>query len=333
MYTTIKKPSDYMTASIWTGNGTKITTGFSPDLIWFKARNAVSYAGILNAISGYDKYTQSFSTDAETTSTGMMVTDSTGYTPGSVLSSNSYVGWSWKANGAGSANTDGTINSTVSANTTSGFSIVSYTGNGTNNATVGHGLGVTPTLLIGKCLGTTANWQVVGNFGSLTEGKYLTLNETSAIGTSVNVSFDASATTVKFQGGQGINISGQPHIAYCFAEKKGFSKFGSYIGNNSNDGPFIYTGFKPAFVMIKNAHDATNWSITDNKRAGFNVDNDIIYANTSGAEDGSYQPIDHLSNGFKIRLNTEGYNGDGGDYIYMAFAEEPLVGDNPATAR
>ena len=169
-YTTINKSSEHMTASIWTGNGTKITTGFSPDWIWFKARNAVSYAGILNAITGYDKYVQSFSTDAETTSTGMMVTDSTGYTPGSVLSSNSYVGWSWKANGTGSANTDGSISSTVSANTTSGFSIVSFTGTGAN-ATVGHGLSSAPSMIIVKGRSFSDNWCVFHS--SLGGGKKL----------------------------------------------------------------------------------------------------------------------------------------------------------------
>jgi len=343
-YTTINKSGDYFNTKLYTGTGAtqSITgVGFQPDWTWIKRRSTSQDHNLYDAIRGATKALESNSTSVEQTKADDLTAfASDGFTLGSGVKTNAnnetHASWNWKANGAGSANTDGSISSTVSANTTSGFSIVSYTGNGTNNATVGHGLGVTPTLLIGKCLGTTANWQVVGNFGSLTEGKYLILNETSAIGTSSNVSFDASATTVKFQGGQGINISGQPHIAYCFAEKKGFSKFGSYTGNGNADGTFVYTGFKPAFVIHKRTDATSNWTMHDSTRSLFNTADERLYSNLSNAEDsGGNYGDDILSNGFKIRTTSSSWNASGGTYIYMAFAEAPLVGTNnvPCTAR
>ena len=341
-YTTINKSSEHMTASIWTGNGTKITTGFSPDWIWFKARNAVSYAGILNAITGYDKYVQSFSTDAETTSTGMMVTDSTGYTPGSVLSSNSYVGWSWKANGTGSANTDGSISSTVSANTTSGFSIVKYVGTGSgSNSTVGHGLGVTPSIILVKSLDSVTDWVVWHKDLPSQTNNYLRLNTNQAIGTTTNY-WNSYAPTNQVFGvspdGYNNNKSGEDTIAYCFSDVKGFSKMGSYTGNGSNDGSFCFTGMKPSFVMIKRTDSSASWLMFDNKRANpFNEITADLRADSSQAEDAStsYNNIDFLSNGFKIRKSNADINGYGATYIYMAFAEAPLVGTNnvPCTAR
>ena len=334
-YTTIPKSSDYMTASIWTGNGTKITTGFSPDLIWFKARNAVSYAGILNAITGYDKYLQSFSTDAETTSAGMMVTDSTGYTPGSVLSSNSYVGWSWKANGAGVSNTSGSITSTVSASATSGFSIVSYTGNQTSGATVAHGLGSKPAMMIFKERNGTTSWVVYHHKNtSAPATEYLQLNSSNATGDYAGYFNDTEPTSSVFTLGNdtGINQSGDTYIAYCFAEKQGYSKFGSYIGNGNADGTFVYLGFKPAFVMAKSSTSVTEWHMADTARRPNNP-NDVYLAASSSAAESTSNGVDFLSNGIKINTSQGGWNQSGATFIYMAFAEEPLVGDNPATAR
>jgi len=352
-YTTINKSSLHMNTKLYTGNGgTQAVTGvgFQPDWVWTKCRNDSHNHNIFDAVRGITKRIHSDTTASETTNAESLKSfDSDGFTMGTQTNVNqnsgTYASWNWKANGQGSSNTDGSINTTyTSANTTSGFSIIKYTGNGTNNATVGHGLGVTPTLLIGKCLGTTANWQVVGNFGSLTEGKYLILNEPSAIGTSSNVSFDASATTVKFQGGQGINISGQPHIAYCFAEKTGYSKFGSYVGNGNADGTFVYTGFKPAWIMFKRTDNTGNWYIKDNKRSGTSAGqnfgqmnpNQTQYpsADTSSVENKtSGYAMDILSNGFKTRGTDSGINASGGTYIYMAFAEAPLVGTNDVTAK
>ena len=331
-YTTIKKPSEHMTASLWTGNGTKITTGFSPDFIWFKARNAVSYAGILNAITGYDKYLQSFSTDAETTSAGMMVTDSTGYTPGSVLSSNSYVGWSWKANGAGSANTAGSISSTVSASATSGFSIVSWTGTGAN-ATIGHGLSSVPKMILTKSRSAIGNWYVYHATQGAT--KFFQLQAGDAVATNSTIWNNTEPTSSVFSTGTAFD-NGTDYIAYCFADVQGYSKFGSYVGNGNVDGTFVYTGFKPAFVIYKNANAVLHWGMYDNKRSPSNVVDDLLFPNLSNAEAaGSARSLDLLSNGFKIRATADipDINGSGNTIIYMAFAEQPLVGDNPATAR
>ena len=342
-YTTINKSTDYFNNKIYTGNGSTnaITgVGHQPDLVWIKSRTEAHHHRLFDAVRGATKKIFSSQTNAESTDAGSLTSfDADGFThAGGDTDGNgngqSYASWNWKANGTGSANTDGSISSTVSANTTSGFSIVKYTGNGTNNATVGHALNATPKLLIGKCLGTVSNWQVVGNFGSLTEGKYLILNEPNAIGTSSNVSFDASATTVKFQGGQGLNISGQPHIAYCFADVTGYSKFGTYYGNGSTDGTFIYTGFKPAWVMVHALDSAQGWWMFDNKR-----DNDgNAIGKRLGAErtdsEATGDKLDFVSNGFKWRDGDNAWNyASGHQYIYMCFAEAPLVGSNGVTAK
>ena len=160
-YTTINKPSEHFNTVTWTGNGSKITTGLRPDLIWYKARNVSGYGGVVNAIRGDDYYLQTYTTDAETYSSGLLVSDSTGFTPSSIFTTNSYVAWNWLANGAGVSNTDGSIASTVSANTTSGFSIVQYTGDGSGaSATIGHGLGVTPACVIMKPLNYGGAWWI-----------------------------------------------------------------------------------------------------------------------------------------------------------------------------
>ena len=243
-----------------------------------------------------------------------------------------YASWNFKANGAGSSDSSGSApTATVSANTTAGFSIVKYTtGSVGAGMTVPHGLGVKPDLIIFKKLNATGNPTMYHKDA----GGYLYINTNAAVTANTTWVTATSSLVTLANTWELYNNASSTYVMYCFAEKTGYSKFGKYVGNNSADGPFIFTGFKPKFVMIKNTHTTTNWSITDDKRAGFNVDNDIIYANTDGAEDGSYQPIDHLSNGFKIRLNTEGYNGNGGDYIYMAFGQ-PIISNSGtvATAR
>ena len=352
-YTTINKSTEHFNTKLYTGNGSNghaITgVGFSPSLVWLKNRSSGTAHVLVDAIRGQNKVLSSNNTEAEATtnankdfrsfdSDGFTVDTNENYGSTNTNGAN-IVAWNWLANGAGVANTDGDINSTVSVNTTSGFSIVKFVGNSTAGATVGHGLGAEPKLIFVKALDQTYNWCVYSksaNSGSGQNGGFY-LNGTDAWLSDSGFWNNTSANSSTFTLGSGfaVNNNGTNFIAYCFAEKQGYSKFGSYVGNNSDDGPFIYTGFKPAFVMIKNAHHATNWSITDDKRDGYNTaGNKVIYANTSGTED-TYYPIDHLSNGFKIRLNTEGYNGDGGDYIYMAFAEAPLVGSNnvPCTAR
>ena len=349
-YTTIKKPSDYFNTKLYTGTGAtqSITgVGFQPDFIWGKGRTLAGYNhGVVDIVRGTGKNIYTNLADAEETySTGVTSFDSDGFSVGSgnVFNngSNTYVAWNWLANNtSGSSNTVGDINSTVSVNTTSGFSIVSYTGTG-STATVGHSLGVAPKMYIVKRRDAGgASWCVyhasVGNTGAL----FLNSDAATSVSSSYwnNTSPTANVFTV---GGtnQAVNASGGTYVAYCFSEVKGFSKFGSYTGNGSTDGPFIYTGFKPAFLIYKGASGTgttDNWEMHDNKRDTSNPMDTVLYPNTTAAESNpasTTDRLDFLSNGFKIRTGSSDYNASGSTYIYMAFAEEPLVGDNPATAR
>ena len=345
-YTTIKKPSDYFNTLDYNGNGSNrsiIDVGFQPDWVWLKRRDQASFHYIFDSIRGVQKRISSNSTAAETTvSTSLTSFDSDGFglgTEGDVNESGgTYVAWNWKANGAGSANTDGSINSTVSANTTAGFSIVSYTGNGTGNSTIGHGLGTIPKFIIVKNLTTAQQWGTLSDsFNSASDPNILYLSNTTAEADDTNVwGTSANFTSSTFTVGDwnGSNQSGSNFIAYCWSEKQGFSKFGSYVGNGSTDGTFVYTGFKPAFVITKRTTDGSeSWHIFDNKRNTFNEVNTRIQANSNGGEDTAAPLGDFVSNGFKIRGTGGGINVSGKNFIYMAFAEEPLVGDNPATAR
>jgi len=344
-YTDIDKPSDYFNTSLWTGNGgTQSITGvgFQPDWVWGKGRTLVGYNhGLVDSVRGTGKNLYSNLTDAEQTySTGITSFDSDGFSVGSgnVFNngSNTYVAWNWLAdNTSGSSNTDGSITSTVSANTTSGFSIVSYTGTG-SNATVGHGLSSAPKMIIVKDRSAAKNWTVyhigVGN------DKDILLDVTNAENTSTAWNNTTPTSSVFSIGTLGnVNTSSNNYIAYCFAEKKGFSKFGSYTGNGNADGTFVYTGFKPAWVLVKRTDGVQDWFIIDNKRNTFNVSNTALLPNASDSDytDTNIYGKDMLSNGFKVRGSASRQNASGGTYIYMAFAEQPLVGTNniPATAR
>jgi hypothetical protein len=335
-YTTIKKPSDYFNTKLYTGNGStgqSITgVGFEPSLTWLKLRSTTGNHGLFDAVRGATKRLQSNQTNAEDTVASFASFDSDGFTLSDASQNNSgetFASWNWKANGTGSANTDGSISSTVSVNTTSGFSIVSYTGNGTDGATVGHGLGVAPKVIMIKRL-TTGDWL---NYHSAIGGdKYLILNKTDAQATASGI-FSSSTNTFGFPTSYGgTNPSSTAIIAYCFAEKTGYSKFGSYVGNGNNDGTFVYTGFKPGFVITKITSAVDNWILMDNKRLGYNGANYQLLPNSNLA-DQTPERLDLLSNGFKCRNGNGEVNGSGQTYIYMAFAEQPLIGDNPATAR
>ena len=340
-YTTIKKPSDYFNTKLYTGTGStqSITgVGFQPDLVWTKTRSNLESHELYDAVRGATKMISSNLTSAETTkSTALTGFDLDGFTLGSNgevnASGRTFASWNWLGANGTAANTDGSISSTVSANTTSGFSIVSYTGTGAN-ATVGHGLGVTPKMIIARSRsngGAGWNWGVYHKDLGNTNAMFL--NSTAA-STSVSAYWNNTSPTssVFSLGSDGVvNLSSGTFIAYCFAEKQGFSKFGSYVGNGSTDGTFVYTGFKPAFVITKaSSASGQGWHMQDNKRDGFNYDNKRLFANSSDSESGTTR-MDLLSNGFKYR-DGDG-NGNGITYIYMAFAEQPLVGDNPATAR
>ena len=347
-YTTIKKPSDYFNTKLYTGNGATLNVtgvGFQPDLVWQKSRSLAYNHNLYDVIRGANAHLRSNLTTAEASpSDGLTSFNSDGYTMvqgGAVEASNNgatYATWNWLANGTGVANTDGTISSTVSANTTSGFSIVKFTASGSGDETVGHGLGVKPKMVITKGLDATSPWNTYNENlnSSAPEDYYIALNSTSASASDSPGVFGAGMTSSTIGVGVGVGFtSGQDYIAYCFADVQGFSKFGSYVGNSSTDGAFVYTGFKPAFLLIKNASADQSWWMWDNKRIGYNGGgNHRFRTNGSDAEFAdSTSKVDLLSNGFKWRDGDNAYNFSGNNFIYMAFASEPLVGDNPATAR
>ena len=341
-FTTINKSTDYFNTKLYTGNGSSQTiTGlnFEPSWVWIKSRSNAEGHGLFDVLRGVTNRIQSNTLNAESSLAGSLQSfDSDGFTVGNDVGANgngqTFVSWNWKANGQGSSNTDGSINTTyTSANTTSGFSISTYTGTGAN-ATIGHGLGVAPQVVIYKRTNTTGNWFMYNkNIGNT---KYLNLDATSAVQTyNVFQNTDPSSTLLYVSGDSGANASGGTYVAYCFAEKQGYSKFGSYTGNGSTDGTFVYTGFKPAWIMVKEA-GVGNWIIKDSKIPAYNQNDVFIKANTSDAEStNAILGMDLLSNGFKVRASAGDMNGDGTEIFYMAFAEAPLVGSNnvPATAR
>jgi len=345
-YTTINKSVDYFNTKLYTGNGStqSITgVGFQPDMTWVKSRTTGGSTNNNHCINdvvrtkgtyGYPMIHPNLdATEYDPTSGNEVITDfqSDGFDLGGNENSNyntaTYASWNWKANGAGSANTDGSISSTVSASATSGFSIVKWTGTG-SSGTIGHGLGVAPKVVIVKRYTSTSDWVY---YTSTIDGSmdYLYLNLTNAKVDSGN----PVPTSSVFQKN---DTNGETQIAYCFAEKTGYSKFGSYTGNGSANGTFVYTGFKPAFVIHKRTDATSNWTMHDSTRSLINTADERLYSNLSNAEDsGGDYGDDILSNGFKIRTTSSSWNASGGTYIYMAFAEAPLVGTNnvPCTAR
>jgi len=338
----INKPNTYFNTKLYTGTGAtqSITgVGFQPDFTWIKGRTYIEDHMLQNSISGSTKTLRSNSTGAEYTPTGGLSSfDADGFSMGSDVAMNkvseSMCSWNWLAGGTASSNTDGSITSQVSANTTSGFSIVSYTGTGSGGATVGHGLGVAPKAVIVKSRGSAQNWFVNYPFG--TGNGYIMLNQTDAGDGANSTVWNSTAPTssvVTLGTSVGVNDTTN-YIMYCFAEKKGFSKFGSYTGNGAVSGPFIYLGFKPAFFLFKESSAVDNWIMQDNKRLGYNKRNDMLFPNLSDAEYATDR-IDFVSNGVKINNDDGSINQSGQTYIYMAFAENPLVGTNniPATAR
>jgi hypothetical protein len=342
-YATINKPNLQFDTKLYTGTGaTNSVTGigFQPDFTWIKNRSGTDWHRLTDAVRGATKELYSNATNAEATLAQSLQTfNADGFTLGTQAEVNrngdNFASWNWKANGAGVANTAGTISSTVSANTTSGFSIVTYTGNGTSGATVGHGLGSVPKMIIVKNRNSTNQWLVYHVSNGAT--KYMILETSGAVGTASTLWNDTTPTTSLFTVGSSSSVNGSAltYVAYCFAEIKGFSKFGTYTGNGSANGTFVYTGFKPAFVMIKYTGSDEGWVIIDDTRNTYNPESLYLYANLSQAEGTETGGLDFLSNGFKIR-NSFGYtNTSSGNYIYMAFAEQPLVGTNniPCTAR
>jgi hypothetical protein len=341
-YTDIDKSDEYFNTVLYAGNsGAQSITGvnFQPDFLWIKRRTLAGDHNLVDVIRTSDKTLISNSTVAEYSNATITSFDSDGFslsgTDGALNASGSnYVAWNWLAGGTGVSNTQGTIASTVSANTTSGFSVVSWTG---NSGTVGHGLGVKPACIIVKSRQSVNNWVVVHQGLGTMSGNVLVLNSTGAASGGGAGQVEPTANVFTITSGLAANDN---NIGYVFAEKKGFSKFGSYTGNGSSDGPFVYTGFRPGFFMIKRTDTTTNWIMYDTVRQPYNTTNPgPIYANLVDAEEPNVTltAFDILSNGFKTR-NTSSWaesNASGGTYIYMAFAENPLVTSTgiPTTAR
>ena len=333
---------DYFNTVLYTGNGStqSITgVGFQPDWTWVKERSSTSESVLTDAVRGATKRLVSSSNAAEDTSSNLLTSfDSDGFSVGSDgalnQSSQTYAAWNWLAGGTGVANTDGSISSTVSANTTAGFSIVSYTGTGAN-ATVGHGLDSAPDMYIVKNRDDVSSWITYHKdskaSGFDAEDSFVSLNETNGV-TDSTVWNNTAPTSSVFSLGTSNHVNGSSDdmIAYCFHSVEGYSKFGSYTGNGSSNGPFVYTGFRPAFLIVKKTSAAGEWVMWDNERSGYNVDNDFLYANGNNAEfnGATYVRLDLVSNGFKMRDNSADTNGSGATYIYMAFAENPFKYSN-----
>jgi hypothetical protein len=367
-YTNIDDPSAYFQTKLWTGNGSTSTgititndgnSDLQPDLIWNKQRTAASH-GLWDSSRGISRSLTSDNTNAEQYNAGKGITSFntngfTGVREGWVQfnrSAEPYVAWQWKANGGTTAsNTSGATTTTVQANQDAGFSIVTWTGNGATT-TLGHGLGVKPDVIIVKAKGTTSNWAVYHKNSELVAGQpynsEIWLNSTiatsSAPGSWGTSSSDVNSNTFALK--YWFNVS-STLVAYCFAEKQGYSKFGKYVGNGSSDGngTFVYTGFAPRFVMIKRTDGANDWILHDYKLGTLastgsekgnvgNVNSAALRANENSATD-DWGSIDMLSNGFKARSDAASINASGGTYIYMAFAEHPFTTSTgiPTTAR
>ena len=339
-YTDIDKSDEYFNTLTYSGTGTtQSITGldYTPDWVWIKKRNDTAFHQLFDTVRGATKGLFSNATNAETIDADNLQSFiDGGFTAdgfnGTNASGGTYVAWNWLAGGTASSNTDGSITSSVSANTTSGFSIVTYTTSSSGTDTVGHGLGVKPDVLITKSRDNAYNWDILHkSINDNGVGRMIFTSSAYSTGSSPYASTTPTSSVFSFSADF---YGASDNVTYCFAEKKGFSKFGSYTGNGSTDGSFVYTGFKPALLIRKRTDASNDWYINDNKRAGYNPQNDYLFPNSTQAES-ALQRFDFLSNGFKIRTTDGGDNASGGTYIYMAFAENPLVGTNniPATAR
>jgi len=357
-YTNIDKPKDFFNTVLYTGDGSADQSmtgvGFKPDFLWIKRRNASERHVLTNVqmgvSSGAYKWLDSASDEGEFSGgTGVASFDSDGFTiktSDSTWNTNgsTYVFWSWKANGGTtSSNSDGDITSTVQANTTSGVSIMSYSGTTGDVHTIGHGLGVTPDVWIVKARSDGGSfddwffWHKDMAASNVVDNRILFLNSDLPLQTYTGINA-VTSSTIRVKSSTTAQ-NGEDYIAYAFAGKKGFSKHGSYIGNGNANGPFVYTGFKPAWVMVKPASNSGyNWVIMDSTRNPFNPIDKYTWADTDGAEyDGTSigLDVDFLSNGFKLSTSRGEVNLNGATFIYMAFAENPFVTSTgiPTTAR
>jgi hypothetical protein len=333
---TISNGANYMAATLYSGNsGTQSITNtvngvaMEPGLVWGKSRNIAENHALFDIVRGVNKTLYANLTNAEATDPGVSAFNSNGFTLGGATmnaTGYTYVAWQWKAGGTAVSNTSGTITSTVSAGATQGFSVVTWTGSGAA-ATVGHGLGVAPKMVIIKNRTTAASWPVY--HASIGNTAAVFLNATNASTTSSTYFNNTSPTSSVFsvESATATNGSTNSMVAYCFAEVAGYSKFGSYTGTNTSDGQFVYCGFRPRWIMVKavtTQYATTDWSIIDTARESYNINRSLLRANTSAAEDTSnVADVDILSNGFKLRYSPNETNGTN-TYIFAAFAENPF---------
>lgn len=355
-YTTINDPSEYFHSQLYTGTGSSHSVtndanagDFKPDWVWIKERSSSGGHKIYDSTRGVQQAVQSQSTGAEaTTAQGLTAFNTDGFTVGSDgghnQSSATYVAWQWKCNGGTtSSNTDGSITSTVQVNTDAGFSIGTFTGNGTSGATVGHGLGVKPDMIITKSRnnpsGAAMNWFVAHKGIDDMDGtSALFLNSTSAKQVASSLWGNTAPTTSVFSLGSNaaVNYTGNDMLFYAFKEKQGYSKFGEFYGNGNTNGQFVYTGFAPMFLVLRDLAGG-GWFTFDIKRDTYNAAEKRLALNNSDAEatGGFTNVVDILSNGFKLRNTDTAWNGSGRNYIYIAFANHPFVTSTgiPTTVR
>jgi hypothetical protein len=337
----VTKPNTLMDVALYTGNNSSLTiSGFnlSPDFIWFKARSYAGSHALVDIVRGASNQLNSNLTNAESTNTagaGLQSFNSDGFTlgtessaTGSTNGTQTYAAWMWDAGTSTVSNTQGSITSQVRANATAGFSVVSYTGNGSAGATIGHGLNIKPVFFIVKSRGssTFGDWSIYSSVFGAT--KALFLNLTQAVITTANHWNNTEPTASVFSVGTDttVNQNGINYISYAWTSVPGYSSFGSYTGNGSADGPFVYTGFRSRWVLLKETSGVGNWLLWDSTRETSNVTNDVLAPNSSSAEffDDPSLSLDITANGFKIRSTSDDYNGNGNGYIYAAFAEAPF---------
>jgi hypothetical protein len=359
-YTTIDDPSQFFQCALYTGNSNYNTitndgnSDLAPDIIWGKCRSTTKTHYFYDSIRGVENRVEtdnSANQDANTNGVLNFYTDGFRLGSGNTENDNgeSFVAWQWKVNGGTVANnTDANTTTSVQTNLAAGITIGTYEGNSTNGNSIGHGLGAIPDFFMIKGYsGVGTKYWIIGcpNIASMANGAskilYLDLNNAVTNDTSTWGNVNLTSTTVTINSGQYVNHANSNYMFYAFKNIQGYSKVGEYVGNGSANGPFVYTGFKPAFVMVKNTSQAANWEIFDHKRSPSNVANLKLGANLTAAENGSdlgttsQNNIDMLSNGFKMRTGNTDTNVSGNVYMYISFAENPFVTSTgiPTTAR
>ena len=341
-YTTIDDAGAFFNPILYTGTGSSLAltgVGFQPDFTWIKNRDAADFYVLTDAVRGVTKYIESNDSVAQVTNVESLKSfDADGFTVGTQAEVNTntekYVSWNWKA-GTTSGISGGDITpSAYSINTTSGFGVYLYTGNGSSTQTIAHGLGVVPTLVMVESTTLVENWAVYHQSTGNTIRMTLNTGGTTSVNTDTWQDTTPTSTVFTIGSNSRVNTNTETYVAYVFADVSGYSKMGSYSGNGNADGPFVYTGFRPAFLMLKDSQTSAAWRMFDDKREGFNVENDDLEANTTAVE-GTDANLDILSNGFKIRRSVGGLNTAGYKNLYMAFAEFPIVSSNdvPVVAR